>query len=222
MQKLMPVLFMGALLCSCDNGESDHSSPLVAELQAFAFPNTIEPSGQATIAVKVNSTHCKDKSTCVVCVGMPGGGGHLFAPAGIDVEDGKSIALQADALALNSLVYVAPNHEGSEVVSAALFKDSVTGGQKPTCSALSAGNLIATTTVRVVIKNPPPDEEEMDDSAGAGGVAGSGGTGGTGGAAPIGGEPPGGSGGTAGAPEGGMPQGGGNDGGNAPAGIGGA
>lgn len=220
MRKLIPVLFMGALWCSCDNGEDDGSSPLVADLQAFAFPNTIEPSGQATIAVKVNNADCKDKSSCVVCVGMPGGGGHLFAPAGIDVEDGKSIALQANALALNSLVYVAPNHEGSEVLSAALFKDSVLEGQTPTCSGLSAGNLIATTTVRVVIKNPPP--EEMDDSAGAGGIAGSGGTGGTGGAAPIGGGPPGGSGGTAGAPEGGMPQGGGNNGGNAPAGIGGA
>jgi len=224
MRKVVPLLFVAAAWCSC-TADGDDSSPHVADLQAFAFPSTVEPNGAVTIAVKVNRGECKDNGTCLVCVGMPGGGGRLFAPAGLNVEDGKSVALPAADLALNSLVYVAPDHEGSEVVSAALFKASVTTGKAASCAGLNADNLVGTATVRILIKNPPSVEEPVE-TAGAGGVADSGGTGGappggtgatggTGGAAGSGGQ-----GGTGGSAEGGMPGAGTAEGGT-PGGAGG-
>jgi len=122
-----------------------------ASLRIFAFPTAVEPGGEATIVVEVDVGQCNSADACTVCVGVPAvdGSGTLYPPPGLAVATGTAISLPSAEDALRGITYVAPRHEGSEVVSAACY-----AGRVDCTQPLGIERLLATTTVRLTIRKP--------------------------------------------------------------------
>ncbi len=182
--RIHPVVLIACMLLGCSDDDSS-ASPPAASLRLFAFPNAVEPGGQTTIAVALSHPDCDGAAKpCTVCIGMPvtQGGGQLFGPPGLDVDGGPLIGLtltsDGSKQLLDSLTYVAPNHEGSEVVSGSAFQGTTSCEQSHSPDAL-----LASSTVRIEIRNPSP----ASDAGGSGGSAPVGGEGGTAGDAGAGG-----------------------------------
>ena len=183
--RIHPVVLVACALLGCGDDDSSVSTP--ATLRLFAFPDAVEPSGQTTIAVELEHPDCDGTTKlCTVCIGvaLTQGGGQLFGPPGLDVDGGSligvTIASDGSKKLLESLTYVAPNHEGSEVVSASAFSGATSCKQPH-----SAETLLASSTVRIDIRKPSP-ASDIGGSAGSAPVAGQGGTIGDAGAAGTG------------------------------------
>lgn len=164
------VLWIGAAsVWGCDGKEETSDRLQPAELRVFAFPSTVEPRGQATIAVEVALGTCKEAEPCTVCVGMPtsDGSGRLYGPPGLAAMGGATISLPFDATALlQSLTYVAPALESSEVVSVAAYQGSIDCTQSQ-----SLDTLLATSTVRITTRKVSPTTD-TPSNGGAGGEGG--------------------------------------------------
>ncbi len=159
-------------LLGCSDSKSASLAP--APLQVFAFPHEVEPGGEATVTVHITAdAHC-----VLVCVAVPAveNSGRLYPPPGVELKAGSSIALPAeDAAVYQSITYVAPSHEGSEVVSAACYANLDVD-----CSQTQpAQDVKATATARIVIRKPSPDSTSGGEPGSAGGAPGSGGSAGS-------------------------------------------
>lgn len=177
-------LFPVALgLWSCSATNTDQGSIAGGDVQVFAFPSTVEPGGQATIAVAVKPKLCSGSKKCTVCVGLAAShGGKLYGPAGLSDAPGTVISLSGQGRGPSSLVYVAPDRETSEVISAALY----TKKGLDCATKLPAGLLDASSTVRISVKNPASSTDAGADVASDAGAGGAGGAAGAAGAAAAG------------------------------------
>lgn len=138
----------------CD-GE-DETTVQSKPLRLFVFPNEVEPLGQATVAVEVDS--CTDCSICLT-VHRHDKSVALLGPAGLPLErDGSLVIIPAkDTSTLTSIVYSAPLQEGSELISATLREE-------PGCS----GRIVDTTTARVLVRRVGPLEPHSFDGGAPG------------------------------------------------------
>jgi len=129
--------------------------PARKSLRLFVFPNEIEPLGEATIAVETEP--CPD---CNVCLRSGDADrGRVLGPPGSELEQANGlVVIAADAAnTLTSLVYRAPNREGSDVIAASLVR--------PTSEASPCqGDLIDTTTARVITRKPSAADSEESDA----------------------------------------------------------
>lgn len=154
--RLLPLLIVGTASCEDTPSRAGETKPL----RLFVFPREVEPLGQATVAVEVEA--CEGACTVCLRVQREGATAALLGPPGVPLaKDSGLVAIpgQEESL-LASMVYVAPTGEGSEVIAATLFEGT-------RCS----GDILDTTTARVVIRNEgveqpkPPNDGGLADAA---------------------------------------------------------
>ncbi len=153
-------------------GDDTATAREAAPLRAFAFPSTVEPKGSATVAIEMDLEDCATDDACTICVALPSGAGRLSPPAGVQVPAGGVLSLPSTPAILHSMVYTAPDDEGSDVVSVSAFV-----GSGLDCTAgPPVASLRATTTTRIVISHATTSTSAT--TTGAGGDGGAGGSGG--------------------------------------------